>query len=194
MAKLKIYGITQSRAARNLWMARELGIPFEQVQTGFDATNTPEFLAVNPMGQLPAIDDGGFKLSESMAINLYLSRKHGKLWPATLEDEARTYQWSFWVMTAVEPYVLKLLLQRFKFREYPAAELEEATKTLQRPLGVIDKYLAGKTWMVGGAFSVADVNVASVMAWVRGAKMDIAAYPNFAAWLERCLARPAFKG
>ena len=194
MAGLKIYGITQSRASRNLWMARELGIPFEQVQTGFADTKSPDFLAINPMGQLPAIDDGGFRLAESMAINLYLARKHAKLWPKTVEGEARAFQWSFFVMTAVEPHVLKPLLQRLKVREYPEAELAEAHKTLERPFRVLDAALAGKTWLLGEEFTVADVNAASVLAWAKGARCNLAPYPNFVAWLERCLARPALKG
>jgi glutathione S-transferase len=69
---------------------------------------------VNPNGRIPAIDDNGFKLWESMAINLYLARKHGSgLLPKTMEDEAQAIQWSFWVMTEVEKPALAVLLHRF---------------------------------------------------------------------------------
>ena len=98
MSGLKIYGYAASRAVRNLWMCEELGLSYEHVPVApaGGATRTPEFLKINPSGQIPAIDDGGFKLSESLAINLYLARKHGKLMPGTLEGEAKALQWSFW--------------------------------------------------------------------------------------------------
>jgi glutathione S-transferase len=101
MSNLKIYGVPLSRAYRALWMANELGLDYENVPIHFadGSAKTPEYLAVNPNGRIPAIDDNGFKLWESMAINLYLAKKHGSgLLPKTMEDEAHAIQWSFWVM------------------------------------------------------------------------------------------------
>ena len=73
---LKIYGHPGSRAARPLWVCRELGLQYEHVPTHFadGGTKSPEFLAINPAGRIPAIDDGGFRLAESMAINIYSRR------------------------------------------------------------------------------------------------------------------------
>src|SRR4029077_14762078 len=88
--------------SRNLY---SLGLDYENVPVHFadGSAKTPEYLAVNPNGRIPAIDDNGFKLWESMAINLYLAKKHGSgLLPKTMEDEAQAIQWSFWVMTEVE--------------------------------------------------------------------------------------------
>src|SRR6202040_1603837 len=100
---LKIYGIPRSRAFRTMWMAKELGLDYENIPIDFanDGTRTPEYLAINPNGHVPAIDDDGFILWESMAINLYLAKKYGggDLYPVLFEDEARTWQWSFWGMT-----------------------------------------------------------------------------------------------
>jgi glutathione S-transferase len=75
MAKLKIHGIPKSRAVRVIWMAEELGIPYDNVLVTMTdkAHKGPAYLAVNPNGRLPAIEDGGFKMSESLAINLYLA-------------------------------------------------------------------------------------------------------------------------
>ena len=106
---LKIYGHPGSRAARPLWVCRELGLQFEHVPTHFadGGTKSAEFLAINPAGRIPAIDDDGFRLAESMAINIYLAKKHGgELAPKSLEDEARMLQWSFWAMTEVEKSLL----------------------------------------------------------------------------------------
>ncbi len=73
---LKIYGIPRSRAVRTLWMAHEPGIPFDLVEVtpGADGSRKPEYLRLNPNGQVPFIDDDGLILWESLAINLYLAR------------------------------------------------------------------------------------------------------------------------
>src|SRR6266571_8430592 len=88
MSNLKVYGVPGSRAYRVLWMVNELGLDYEHVPVHFGdgSARTPEYLAVNPNARIPAIDDAGFKLWESMAINLYLAKKHDKgFWPKTLE-------------------------------------------------------------------------------------------------------------
>jgi len=87
---LKIYGVARSRAFRVLWMAQELGLDYQHVKVDFASgeTREPGFLALNPNGQVPVIDDDGFILWESMAINLYLAKKYGagEFYPTRLED------------------------------------------------------------------------------------------------------------
>ena len=117
---LKIYGIALSRAGRTLWMAEELGLRYEHVKTTFTGgTRTPEYLKINPNGHIPAIDEDGFTLWESMAINLYLAKKHGagRLYPTGLQDEARAWQWSFWGMTEVERPAMTALFNRVVLAE-----------------------------------------------------------------------------
>lgn len=196
---IKIYGIPQSRAARCLWMARELGVPHENVPVHFKATrDSPELVKANPNARVPALETpDGFTLFESMAINLYLARKHGAatgLAPATLEEEALATQWSFWVMTEVEKPLLTLTLHHLGMAPVEEAALARANADLQRPLGVLEAHLAGQDWLMGGRFTAADLNVASVMAWAKPAKLDLSGFPKVAAWLGRCFARPAFKG
>ena len=95
---LKIYGSARSRTIRTLWMAAELGLQYEHADIAprSPPTRTPAFLALNPNGRVPVIEDDGLVLSESMAINLYLAKKHGKLYPVGLANEARALQWSLW--------------------------------------------------------------------------------------------------
>ncbi len=186
---LKIYGPVGTRTYRTLWMAEELGIEYEHIT---DAT--PEALvAVNPMAQVPAIDDDGFTLTESMAINLYLARKHGKLMPSSVHEQAQTLRWCFWVMTAVEGTLLDVLKHLHGIMGYdkdPDA-VAAGIETLQRPLRVLNGHLADRDHLVNQDFTVADLNVASVLSWSRMARIDLSDHGNVDEWLSRCLERDA---
>ena len=192
---LTIYGPPMSRAMRTLWMAHELGLDFRH-EYGFqeDAlVPTEDLVAANPMGQVPAINDDGFTLSESMAINIYLAKKHGKLAPRTPEDEAQTLRWSFWVMTAVEVTLLDVLLNArgLRGRKQDPEAAAAGIATLQHPFNVLNEALSDRDYLLGDTFSVADLNVASVFAWARAAGIDFTEQPHLDAWLDRCLSREA---
>jgi len=194
---LKIYGVARSRAARVLWMAKELGLDYEHIKVDFATgeTRQPAHLALNPNGHVPVIDDNGLILWESMAINLYLAKKYGRdgFYPTRLEDEAKAWQWSFWGMTEVERPLLSALLHRAFYPESqrdPAAA-ETAEKSLAAPLKVLDGALSRAPNLLGEFFTVADLNVASILAWARPAQIDLSAVPNAAEWLRNCAERPA---
>jgi glutathione S-transferase len=195
---LTIYGVARSRAYRTLWMAAELGLAYELVKVDFadNGTRRPDYLAINPNGHIPAIDDDGFKLWESMAINLYLAKKHGSgaggLYPQSLEDEARAWQWSFWGMTEIERSALAALLNRIgPEAERDAAAADEAERTLAAPLAILDRAVAATPYLLGDHFTVADLNVASILSWARQARVGFAAFPKAEAWLKACHDRPA---
>jgi glutathione S-transferase len=188
MSGLKIYGATQSRAFRALWVAKELGLDYEHVQADL---KSPEFAKVNPNAKMPAIEHGDIKLFESMAINLYLARKYDNgLWPKSIEDEGLTFQWSFWVMTEVEKPLLAVLMDTIGRKE-DAKAADEGRAALEKPFNVLNMALAGKPYLLGDRFTIADLNVASVLSWARPAKIDLDSWPNLKAWLERCTTRPA---
>ena len=195
MSRLRIYGIARTRAFRALWIAKELGIDYEHVaiEIGEAGARTAEYLAVNPNGRLPAIEDDGFVLWESLAITLYLARKHstGRLYPADLRDEARTWQWSLWALNEVDRGVniWSLHAVRLPPEDRDPHKLAEALKVIAKPFGVLDTALAERPWLVGDEFTVADLNVAAVIS--RAIDMDLSATPRLAAWLRRCLERPA---
>ena len=195
---LKIYGVARSRAFRTLWMAEELGIPYEHVKVDFadGGTRRPDYLAINPNGHVPAIDDNGFRLWESMAINLYLAKKYGscagRLYPQSLEDEARAWQWSFWGMTEVERSALTVLLNRIGPEDRrDAAAADEAERALATPLRVLDAAVTTTPYLLGQHFTVADLNVASILVWARQARVNLADFPKAEAWLKSCYDRPA---
>jgi glutathione S-transferase len=192
---LRIYGIARTRAFRPLWMAMELGIDFEhiKVEIGDAGARQPEFLAINPNGRLPAIVDDGFVLVESLAITLYLAKKHatGTLYPARLEDEARAWQWSLWAVTEVDRGVniWSLHAMRLPPEEQDLTKRAEALQVLIAPFKVLDDAVSKQPYLLGDTFTVADLNVAAVIS--RAVDMDLSANPNLKAWLHRCLERPA---
>lgn len=190
---LTIYGPAQSRAMRVLWLAHELGLDFDH-QSGFgEGGASAALLNVNPMGQVPAIEDDGFALAESMAINIYLAKKHRKLAPTSLADEAQTLRWCFWVVTAVEKPMLEALLMArgLMGRKRDDDGARAVIDSLRKPFDALNGALAGRAYLLGDEFTVVDLNVASVFAWGRMAGVDFAAQPNVAAWLDRCLRREA---
>jgi glutathione S-transferase len=145
--------------------------------------------------QVPVIDDNGFVLWESMAINLYLAKKYGvgTLYPTRLEDEARAWQWSFWGMTEVERPVLTAMFNRAILSEdkRDAAAADDAEKQLAQPLRVLNGALSRGANLLGDNFTVADLNVASILAWARPARIDMSPFPKVADWLKNCAERPA---
>jgi glutathione S-transferase len=195
MSGLKIYGIARTRAFRALWMAMELGIDYEHdpVEIGDAGARTPEFLAINPNGRLPVIVDGDFVLFESLAITLYLAKKHspGRLYPGTLKGEARAWQWSLWAVTEVDRGVniWSLHAVRLPPEERDAAKRAEALKVLVAPFKVLDAAVSAQPYLLGNDFTVADLNVAAVIS--RAIEMDLSATPKLKSWLTRCLDRPA---
>jgi glutathione S-transferase len=190
---LRIYGIARTRAFRALWIAKELGLDYEHIpiEIGSAGARQAEYLAVNPNGRLPAIDDGGFVLWESLAITLYLAKKHGRLYPATLEGEAKAWQWSLWAVQEVDRGVniWSLHAVRLPPEDRDAGRRDEALQVLAAPFKVLDDALADRPYLLGDDFTVADLNVAAVIS--RAIEMDLSATPHLAGWLRRCLERPA---
>ncbi|CAN7556175.1 glutathione S-transferase family protein [Bosea sp. LjRoot237] len=207
---LTIYGCYRSRATRNVWLANELGITFKHVPViqvyrvadphAPDApihTRSAEFMAVNPNGHVPSIDDDGFVLHESLAINLYLARKHGgPVAPKDVQEEGLAAMWSLWAATECETQALNLTyhLAAYPPEKRDPAIVATALAALPAPFAVLDKALAeGGGFVMGGRFTVADINVAEVIRYAKPATQLFDAAPNVKAWLDACHARPAFK-
>jgi glutathione S-transferase len=194
---IKLYGVPGSRAMRSLWMLEELGVPYEHIKTNFATGDTRQaaYLKINPNGKSPALQDGDVTLWESLAINLYLARKYDKgLWPKTVADEGHTFKWSIWAMTEAEEPVLTALLHRVFFPENQRdkAKADDAAQRFTTPLRVLDGELGGKPFLLGNAFTVADLNVASVISWAPMAGLDLGAAVNVPGWMSRCTSRPAY--
>lgn len=195
---LKIFGFPQSRTFRTLWMAEELrlarGVEYSHDGRVFgDEINREFLLSMNPMGKVPVIDDDGFILCESMAINLYLAKKYAFLEPESLEQEARAWQWSFWVMTAVDAQLLEYLKFALGIMgvQPDKKKADSVLETLARPFAALDTSLTKTDYLLGSEFSVADLNVASVFMWARMGQVPMSQYPILEKWTERCFERDA---
>jgi len=193
---ITLYGTPRSRTMRVMWMLEELELPYEMAPVDFvTGTKQPEFRQINPNGHIPVLRDGDLVLWESLAINLYLARKYDRgLWRKTPEDEGRTYQWSLWAMTEAEEPLLTALIHRQVHppEQRDAAKADDAEERFAKPLGVLDGALASREYLLESAFTVADLNVASMMSWAPLAKLRLEAAPNAAGWLRRCTGRAAF--
>jgi glutathione S-transferase len=207
---LTIYGCYRSRASRIYWLAEELGLPAKSVPvvqarkvadplaaTAPINTASPAFLAINPMGQIPTIDDDGVILSESSAICLYLARKHGgPLGPKSAAEDGEMLQWTFWGVAAVELHSVVVTMADDRGEaetEAGRARIAAARAALDRPFAVLEKRLAGTDYIVGGRFTVVDLLVAEIVRYVQGHPEFFESYPKIVAWLARCQDRPAFK-
>ncbi|MCR9177196.1 MAG: glutathione S-transferase family protein [Alphaproteobacteria bacterium] len=193
---LKIFGIARSRAFRNIWLSEELGLDYEVIDIApTDAHQDERLRALNPNARIPAIEDeDGTVIWESIAINLYLAGKHrGELSADDAAEYGRILQWSFWGVTECEPNALEALRHRMLWPEERRVEAKavEALAALERPFATLNSYLEGRDYLAADRFTVADLNVASILGWAKAAGMDLAPYPNLKAWLSRCTSRPA---
>jgi glutathione S-transferase len=176
---LKLYGGARSRASIVQWYLEELEIPYEYVMLDMQSGEhrQADYLAINPMGRVPAIADGDFKLWESGAILLYLAEKYDH--PVSTERRAEYAQWILFVNATLGP---GLLTESSRDREMPR---------LMPPLNEI---LERSPFIVGEQFSVADVAVGSTLAYIHlFLKLSWQDYPAVETYLKRLGERPAYE-
>ncbi|MDO8432743.1 MAG: glutathione S-transferase family protein [Candidatus Binatus sp.] len=190
-----LYGSSKSRAARSLWALEELGVKYDHVPVAPAEAKSADNLKRNPNGHVPVLEDDGIVVWESMAINLYLAEKYGKnsLWPSDLAGHAAAYKWSFFGMTEAEPHLMSILRNRVM---NPPDKRDEnaalaAVEALKAPFKVLDQSLQGREYLLGNSFTIADLNVASVLSWAAMIRLDQSATPTAQAWLQKCLGREA---
>jgi glutathione S-transferase len=177
-------------------MLEEVGEPYQLIEksTRTDELQSAEYVRLNPNARIPTLVDGDFILWESMAINLYLAQKYpGPMHCADPKLLGLAAQWSFWAMLEMEALLLDLLQHRAVLPEFArdASYAERDELLLRKPLGILNKTLTGREHLAGGQFSVADLNVASILVWGKMGCLDLSPHPNVARWLDSCLARPA---
>jgi GST-like protein len=204
--RLQLYSLPTPNGVKVSIMLEEIGLPYEPhtINIGNNETFTPEYLSLNPNGKIPAIIDpdgpGGAPLGlfESGAILQYLAEKTGKLLPADAARRYETIQWVHFQMSAIGPMFGQVgFFYKFAGREIADKRpLERYVAESKRLLGVLERRLDGRQWIMDDVYTIADI---SMLGWVRnligfyGAR-DIVAFDTFgqvSAWLERGLARSA---
>lgn len=195
---LKIYGSPLSSAGRCYWTLEELGVPYEAMPLNManKEHKSEDYLRLNPNGKVPVVIDGDYILWESMAITNYLVKKHKSPLAAQNDlEEGRILQWSFWALAEFQNPAVQWLIQAMFVPEDKRnhAIIEESKKALPRLLAVLENGLEGKKYLVGDRFTVADINVGSVVNILIGLQYDLSAYPNIMQWMQSYAERPAFK-
>lgn len=206
---ITLYGVYRSRASRPLWLLAEYGVEFVHVPViqsyrldqpkAADAplnTSQPAFLAINPLGQVPALVDDGLVLSESLAITLYIARRlGGPLAPQSDAETALMEQWALFAATAVEGPALEILTTQAAAAGTAEgqAHIAVSAEKLRRPLARLEAQLAVEDWLVGGRFTVADINTAECVRYAQSHPTLLGEFPHVTAWMDRCQSRPAFK-
>lgn len=195
---LKLYGKVMSRAQRVLWLLEELNVPFEHVKTDQSAgeTRTAQFLKLNPNGHVPVLCDGDFVLWETIAINWHIATVHGagSLWPNDHAAQSSVMQWSLWVTNELEGLLVDFIRHTMVYPEdqrVPALA-DAAVANYPVPMKVLDDALENRQYLVGDRFTLADLNVASMLGLADVYRQfDNEPFPRALAWLDDMLVRPA---
>ena len=178
---LKLYGGARSRASIVQWYLEEIAAPYEFVLLDMQAKAhlEPDFLAINPMGKVPAIADGDFHLWESGAILIYLAQKFGKM-PASLDQQAEIWQWVFFANATLGPGIF---VEASRDREVP------------RLLTPLNQIFQNQPFLLGSEFSVADAAVGSILCYIPMMlqQLDLSPYPAVLDYIKRISERPAFQ-
>ena len=177
---LKLYGGARSRASIVKWYLEEIGVPYEFVTLDMQAGAhlQPDYLEINPIGKVPAIVDGDFKLWESGAILLYLAQKYGKM-PEKLELQAEIVQWVMFANASLGPGI------------FTEATRDRETPKLLTPLNQI---FEKQPFLMGNEFGVADAAVGSILNYIpMMLKIDLSPYPAVLDYMKRISERPAFQ-
>ncbi|MDB5455527.1 MAG: gst [Caulobacter sp.] len=181
------------RDLRVRWALEEAAIPYEVRLIGLEEKTSPNYLALQPFGQVPAIEENGAKLFESGAIVLDIARRSQALMPRDPGGRGRTEAWMFAALNSVEPAVASLgeidifaAGQAWATQRHPAA-----VEAVNLKLGRLQDWLGDRDFLEG-AFSAGDLLMATVLRDL-GHTDIVEQYPRLMAYRDRCIARPAFK-
>jgi glutathione S-transferase len=195
MPQITVYGGRFGSSFRPHWMLAELGLPYETAKLDMRAGEhkQPAYLAVNPMGQVPAMVYDGFVLTESAAIVHYLAEKHDPSFfgPATPESHATLLRWELFTLLNVDKNFALLAGKSWGKPAAPEAEAK-AREALAGSLAVLEAWLAQHQYVAGDAFTVADVVCRPTFNYAEAAEFDLSGYPAITAWAKRCADRPAY--
>lgn len=178
----------------------ELAVPHERVKIDIRAgeQRRPGYLALNPNGKVPTLTVDGAPMFEALAIQLWLGEQFGVargLWPAAgTPERLQAMSWCTWAYVTLGTLIVRLQVSTqgdaaLRHEAHAAA----ARDGLDQLLGLLDARLAGQPWMLGAAYSLADLVVASVVGYGSYMGAPVASHPHVQAWLAKVQARPAMQ-
>jgi len=195
---MKLYGMQHSRSFRVAWVLEEAGLAYdyEKIDLMKGQGNSPEFLAVNPGGKVPALDDDGFVLTESSAICSYVARKvpEKQLIPDANNQLCALYdQWCMFAMAELEQPLWAISRHTFVYEESRRAPaiIPSAKEEWSIALALVSQALEGKQYIVNEAFSVADILIVQSFMWAEAIQLDLE-HDNLRAYKANLMKRPAF--
>ena len=200
---IRLYGWPRSTASRVHWALEELGVNYEYVTLDEKKGEhrQPAFLAISPGGKVPGLVDDGQAYFESAAIIIHLGETHGRdrrMWPASGPARADALCWTVWGTVELNVYMMQWLYHGLDTPvSYKTADRSQATADYNhgqylRLLDALEARLTGRPYVLGEAFSLADIPAASSLLVGIDLGGSVEGRANVTAWLERCRARPAF--
>jgi glutathione S-transferase len=198
---MKLYSLAFSpNCQKVLACARELGIALEIVPVDVfkGEAKTPTFLARNPNGKVPVLEDGDLVLWESNAILAYLASQNDvpRLLPSEPRERAEVDRWLFWTTAHLQPAVGKVAFEKIVKPivggTSDSALIEQGTADFATFARVLDDALAGREY-VAGRLSIADFSVGPIIGIARRCGLDLSPYPRIRSWAERMAARESVK-
>ena len=189
---MKLYWCPRTRSFTALWLMEETGQPYERVLTDIStgAQRNADYLKINPMGKVPALQDGDATLAEAAAICAYVAERYpdAQLAPPVGDPARAKYlYWLFFSPGCIEPAIMQLAT---KVEMNPVAA---GWGDAQRVIDVLDNALQKGPWLLGDNFTAADVIIGSGLNFGMRLFKMIPARPSFEAYVARCMARPAFQ-
>lgn len=195
---IKIYGSPRSSAGRCYLMLEECGLKYEHVKLdmGKKEHKSVDYLKINPNGKVPALTDGELQIWESIAINNYLAEKYmPELLGHGPEAKGLVYQWSVWAMTEMQSPFVDILIQLHFVPEEKRNhdKIEKAKMHIPELLNILDKALSNKKYLVNDTYSLADLNIASVLNIGSSIGIHFDQFQNITNWFSQIKNRPAWQ-
>lgn len=192
---MKLYEFPPTRSIRARWTLQELGVDFEAIEVNLIAGdhNRPEFRKINPAGKVPALVDGDFVVTESVAIALYLAEKYPqkRLLPTDLRQRAEVDRWLLFTVTELEQPLWRIVRHTSLYPEALRlpAEVDLAGREFKEMAAVLEGHMQGRQFVVGDGVTVADFVLAYTLDWGNEAKL-LGDCPKLISYMERMYARP----
>jgi len=191
MNTIKLYGPREGSSLRGHWALAEAGLEYQSTEVPREVRKQPEFLAINPMGQVPALIDGDVVLAESLAIAHYVIKKYKPELLGNPTEEAQALRWSVWGFLNPQRSFLDLARQKWNNTNDEVA-IAKAKEELEKSLPILDAWLTTHHYITGDTFTFGDISVGVTISYSAFWGFDYSVYKNIVRWMSEVTTRPAY--